>query len=144
MKMRLRPKSPRSMHRMTAVTPLIYQMTMLHTAKTSFASSKAIKSVLDGHLDHVAAATHRVELDPPETRLIHTASYPAGTKAKDFEKNEIDNILSLNVVEPFQTEPASPVVFALKKDKALQYCVEYRKHNAVDVQVSYRLPRMDE
>lgn len=69
-----------------------------------------------GRVGHVTNATHRVELDSPATSLIPSAPYRAGLKATDFEKNEIDNMLSINVVETAETEWAFPIVLDPKKD----------------------------
>lgn len=57
--------------------------------------------------------------------------YLTGLKARDFEKDEIDNIIPINVVELAQTEWASPVVFAPTKGKTLRLCLDYRKLEAI-------------
>lgn len=51
----------------------------------------------DGYLGHIRTAPSRVELDPPITKPIHSVPYRAGPKTRDFEKNEINNMLSMNV-----------------------------------------------
>lgn len=38
----------------------------------------------------------------------------------------------------------APVVFALKKDYILRFCVEYRRLNAMMIQDSYPIPPIDE
>lgn len=47
-------------------------------------------------------------------------------------------------IEPAEPEWAEPIVFALKQDETLRFCVDYGKHNAVTKQDSYPIPRMDE
>lgn len=74
---------------------------------------------MDGQLGHIETATNRVQLDPPASRLIHSVPYRAGPKARDSEKNGIDNMLSMNVVEWPQTEWALPVLLTIKKDGTL-------------------------
>lgn len=53
-------------------------------------------------------------------------------------------MLSHKVMEPAQTEWAARIVFALKKDGSICFCVDYRKLNAVTKRDSYAIPRMDE
>lgn len=49
------------------------------------------KKMWDGYLGHITAAMHRVELDPPAAKLIHTVPYRARPKERYLQKNEIDN-----------------------------------------------------
>ena len=53
-------------------------------------------------------------------------------------------MLRAGVIEPTLTEWASPMFFVPKKDGTMQFCVDYRKLNAVTVRDSYPLLRMDE
>ena len=98
----------------------------------------------DGRLGTITAAKHRIDLDPVDSRPIHSAPYRAGPKAREFEKQEIQKMLAMNVIEPAQSEWAAPIVFAPKKDGALRFCVDYRRLNAITVRDSYPIPRMDE
>lgn len=53
-------------------------------------------------------------------------------------------MVAINVVKPSETELASPVVLAPKKDGTLRICVDYRKLNAIPIRDLYRLPIIDE
>lgn len=53
---------------------------------------KWFKSIWDGHLGHIATATHRFELDPPVSTSIYFVPYRARPITSDFEKIEIDNM----------------------------------------------------
>lgn len=59
---------------------------------------------------------HRVDLPSLDIRRIHSVPYRAVTKAREFERSEIDDMLKMNFIEPPQMEWALPVVFAAKKE----------------------------
>lgn len=52
-------------------------------------------------------------------------------------------MLSQKFIEPAQMEWTAPIIFAMKKDRMLRFCVDYRKLNAVTKLDSYLIPRMD-
>lgn len=97
----------------------------------------------DGHLGRKSTAKHRVELVDPNTPPVPSAPYRAGPKARELEKTEINKVLAENIIEPAQTEWASPIVFAPKEDGTVRFCVDYRKVNEITKQDSYPIPRMD-
>lgn len=57
---------------------------------------------------------------------------------------ENDRMIQENVIKPETTEWASQIVFGPKKDRSLRFCVSYRKLNALAIQDSCLLTRMDE
>lgn len=63
-----------------------------------------IKSMRNDHWHLRATTTYTVKFDPPATRPIRYVSCLFGSKAWDDEKDEIDNLLSINVVESAQME----------------------------------------
>jgi hypothetical protein len=69
--------------------------------------------------------------------------YRAGPNARQAEKEEVDRMLQLGVIEPSTAEWASPVVLIPKPDGSIRFCVDYRKLNALTARDVYPLPRMD-
>ena len=97
----------------------------------------------DGTLGEINTTVHRIELIP-ETCPIAKAPYRAGPKAREIEDAEVKKILEAGVIEPAQSEWASPVLLVPKPDGSMRFCFDYRKLNAVTVKDTYPLPRMDE
>lgn len=87
---------------------------------------------------------NRIELLQPDTALVQAARYHAGPKILEFETAEVDKLLGENVIEPAQTKWAVPIVFVPKKDRTLQFFVDYRKLNGVTKQNSYLITRLNE
>ena len=101
------------------------------------------QSMWDGTLGELKATEHRIDL-MPDSKPVHQAPYRAGPTQRQREKEEIDNMLAKGVIEPANTEWASPIVFVPKSDGSLRFCVDYRRLNAMTIRDSYPIPRMDE
>ena len=86
---------------------------------------------------------HFIDLRP-DSRPIAVPPYRAGPKTRELEQAEVDRQLRDGVIEPAQSEWASPVVFAPKADGTLRFCVDYRRLNLATMKDSYPIPRMDE
>ena len=97
----------------------------------------------DGHLGLIKSTEHRIQLEK-DAIPAYQQPYRAGPKQRELEKAEIDKMLSLDVIEPANSEWAAPIVFAPKKCGALRFCIDYRRLNAVTLRDSYPIPRMDE
>ena len=96
-----------------------------------------------GKLGEITTTEHVIDLKPG-SRPIAVPPYRAGPKTRELEQAEIDRQLRDGVIEPAQSEWASPVVFAPKADGTLRFCVDYRRLNFATVKDSYPIPRMDE
>ena len=104
---------------------------------------KKYSRMWDGTLGEINTTVHRIKLIP-ETRPIAQARYRAGRKARDTEDAEVKKMLEAGVIEPAQSEWASPVLLVPKPDGSMCFCVDYRRLNSVTVKDTYPLPRMDE
>lgn len=97
-----------------------------------------------GCLGRIGRAKHRIELTLTDIRPINSALYPAVPKTREFEKTWITEIFRTNVIESAQSEWASPILFAPKKDVSLRFRVNYPKLNAFTVRDAYTIPRLFE
>lgn len=98
----------------------------------------------DGHLGSIEAVLHRLELNKTDARPILSASYRPTQEAGEFEKQDIDQMLFMDGIQPAQTQWSSPIVFALRQDVNPRFFVDNRKLDTGTTQDSYLIPNIDE
>ena len=59
-------------------------------------------------------------------------------------KIQIQGLLDKGFIRPSTSPWGAPVLFAKKKDKTLQLCIDYRQLNRVTIKNRYPLPRIDD
>ena len=96
-----------------------------------------------GKLGEINITEHRIELQPG-IRPIRSQPYRQGPATRELVAKNVREMIEANVIEPAQSEWASPIVFAPKKDGTLRFCVDYRKLNAATIADTYPLPRIDD
>ena len=96
-----------------------------------------------GKLGEITTTTHHIDLKPG-SRPFATPPYRSGPKERELEIAEIERQRADGVIEPAQSEWASPILFAPKADGTLRFCVDYRRLNAMTLRDTYPIPRMDE
>ncbi len=96
-----------------------------------------------GKLGNITVTEHTIDL-VPGARPARSAPFRAGPKERELQAFELNKQLSAGLVEPSQSAWAAPVLFVPKKDGRLRFCVDYRRLNAVTIQDSYPLPRIDD
>ena len=104
---------------------------------------KKHEAMWNGKLGTIRTPPHRIQLKEG-SNAIHAHPYRAGPEARKAEEKEVQRMLNEQVIEPAQSEWASPVVLVNKPDGSLRFCIDYRKLNALTVKDTYPLPRMDE
>jgi len=86
---------------------------------------------------------HKIELTsdstPPRCRTYRMSPAKLLKVKKYLNEN-----LSKKFITPSQTPYSSPVLFALKANEDLRFCVNYRKLNAISKRNRYPLPLIDE
>lgn len=97
----------------------------------------------DTPLGTIKAVQHQIELKRKDNWPIYSASHLPGPKAGELETLEINGMLDMDIIEPIQTDRASPIVFLPKEDVTLSFCVDYRKLKAVKMLYSYLILHMD-
>lgn len=65
-------------------------------------------------------------------------------KAREIERAEVERMLKEGVIEPSDSEWASPVVLIQKPYGTLRFCIDYKKLNALTIRDSYPIPIIDE
>lgn len=98
----------------------------------------------DGREGTVRTVKHSLDLDPPEAKHIRSAPYRDGPRALHLDNEEIDKLKSMKLIELAQSEWASPIVLAPKKDGSIRLCIDYSRLNAINIRDSYEIHRMDE
>lgn len=101
-------------------------------------------NIWDGYLEHIITAERRDELTDERVRPVHRTPYSTVPTARLFEGMEIDRMLQNEFIAPSTTEWAGQIVFTMKKNSPLRFCVDYCKLDTVTIDDSYLLPRMKE
>ena len=99
------------------------------------------KEMWSGKLGVLKGTTHRI---PTTGGPVFQAAYRAGPQARQRERDEVERMLEMKVIEPSSAEWANPVVLVRKPDGSTRFCVDYRKLNAITTRDVYPLPRMEE
>ncbi|CAM5082269.1 unnamed protein product [Eretmochelys imbricata] len=83
-------------------------------------------------------------IDTSNAYPIRAQPYRVAPQAKTAIEQEIQNMLQMDVIHPFESAWASPVVLVPKPDGEIRFCVDYCKLNAVTRPENYPMPRTDE
>ena len=89
----------------------------------------------------ILSASYQPQRNAPcPTATISSATYIY----RNAVEKEIEEMIKEGVIEPANSEWASPMVIIHKKDDTIRLCVDYRRLNAVTHRNAYPMPRMEE
>ncbi|GFO27302.1 Pol polyprotein [Plakobranchus ocellatus] len=71
---------------------------------------------------------HEIRLTTDD--VIRVKPYPLPFAARDFVIQEVNDLLSLGVIEPSDSPYCFPIVVVKKKDGSMRLCIDFRKLNA--------------
>uniref|UniRef100_A0A3B3YYE4 ribonuclease H n=1 Tax=Poecilia mexicana TaxID=48701 RepID=A0A3B3YYE4_9TELE len=88
---------------------------------------------------------HDIRLRNPDQPPIRDTTSRVPAKLIPALKQEVEEMLSMGIIEPSRGEWCSPVVLVPKKNDSRQrFCIDFSKLNAVSVFDAYPMPRVDE
>ena len=73
------------------------------------------------------------EITVTSNQPVRSKQYPVPYSLKKDIKEEIDNMLKLEIIEPCNSPYASPVVMVKKPDGSYRFCCDFRKLNSITV-----------
>ena len=80
------------------------------------------------------------DIDTGDTRPIKQSPRRPPISARDVEDEILDEMLEAGVIEPSNSEWASPVCLVKKKDGTYRFCIDYRRVNAVSRRDAFPIP----
>ena len=92
-----------------------------------------------GHFSAIQHHIHTGDASPIKQRMRRT---PLGYA--DEEKEHLDKLLKAKVIEPSESEWASPSVLVRKRDGSVRWCIDMRKLNNVTIKDRFPLPLIEE
>ncbi|KAJ8735117.1 hypothetical protein PYW08_014367 [Mythimna loreyi] len=93
-------------------------------------------------LGNTNVITHRI--DTGDTQPIRQRYYRMSPEKQRILIEQVDEMLSLDVVEPCESAWSSPVLIVTKKNGEPRFCLDSRKLNSVTKKDAYNLPYISE
>ena len=84
-----------------------------------------------------------IELHPGTSPISMTPHRMAPVELQEL-RVQLQELLEKGFIRPSISPWGAPVLFAKKKDKTLQLCIDYRQLNRVTIKNRYPLPRIDD
>jgi len=102
---------------------------------------ESILSVDDYDLEFTNILSHKI--DTGGNRPVREALRRHPQPYMQYIDDEVDKMLAANVIEPAQSDWASNVCLAKRKDGRLRFAIDYRRVNRLTKPDTYPLPRID-
>ena len=87
---------------------------------------------------------HPFSINTGNAHPIRQMPRPVPYHRKAEVDRQLDEMLEKGIIEPTDSEWASPILMVKKADGTLRFCVDYRKLNAVSKHDSYPLPNIND
>ena len=84
-----------------------------------------------------------IELHPGTSTISMTLHRMAHVELQEL-RVQLQELLDKVFIRPSTSPWGAPVLFAMKKDKTLRLCIDYRQLNKVTIKNRYPLPRIDD
>ena len=84
-----------------------------------------------------------IELHPGMSPISMTPHRKTPVELQEL-KVQLHKLLDKGFIRPSTSPWGAPVVFAMKKDKTLRLCIDYRQLNKVTIKNRYPSPRIDD
>ncbi|GFO43713.1 hypothetical protein PoB_007021800 [Plakobranchus ocellatus] len=76
--------------------------------------------------------------------VVRVKPYPLPFAAREFVTQEVNDLLSLGVIQPSDSPYCFPIVVVKKKDVSMRLCIYFRKLNAATVFDAENIPRQED
>ena len=96
----------------------------------------------DAELGQTRLVEH--EIDTVDAGPIKLSPYRLAPGKTTVVKQELDDMLSRNIIRPSKSPHSAPIVLATKKDGSKILCVDFTKLNEVARKDAFPLPRIDQ
>ena len=96
------------------------------------------------HLPAHGPYDHKIELTGDPSTLPKSRVYPLSPKKWEALEKYLSENLNKGFISPSKAERAAPILFALKPNGQLRFCVDYRKLNAITKRNGYPIPLIEE
>jgi hypothetical protein len=81
-------------------------------------------------------------IDTGDAAPIHCRPHKMSHHLRPALKEELEELLKIDIIEPSLSDWAAPIIMVKKKDGGLRLCVDFRKLNQVARGCAYPLPRV--
>jgi len=103
---------------------------------------KKYSDVFDNKPGSTTLAEHRIETG--SAKPVRQPPYRLPQAYRETVQKDLQAMEENGIIEPSNSEWASPIVLVPKKDGTIRMCVDYRRLNSVSEADAYPMPRIDE